>query len=222
MENNKNATINTNWTKATTDPQEALSSLMSCLLCGHNAWLEIRKNGDQSLPISIINPELDDPFNWEFNFGSFATTASITKFLNETEKDLMLNWEHAYATKEAAEAYRKHGKITKGLFNGSGESIPVKRRDAQRYRDTFVKDGYQYQKPSSSKPTWMNFWRPKKNIRLWVPDPKIQYVFTVCFDNKERDLYTSLKRAENFFKECAEHLDLFEFGAPRKENVCDN
>lgn len=44
-------TVCTNWTRATTNLLDAIESLHSAIKYGCNAWIEIRKNGDQSYPI---------------------------------------------------------------------------------------------------------------------------------------------------------------------------
>ena len=58
----------TTWTQATTNPSEIMLGLVSCLESGKNAWIEIRKNGDQAYPVMKKNPALENPFNWEMNF----------------------------------------------------------------------------------------------------------------------------------------------------------
>ena len=51
--------VHTTWTEATTNVNKAMIMLLSCLDSGKNAWIELRKNGDQAYPIRMKNPALD-------------------------------------------------------------------------------------------------------------------------------------------------------------------
>ena len=90
----------TGWRKATTDPNEAMIGLVSCLECGYNAWIELRANGDQELPVMKKNPVLDDPFNWVLYYETMAGQKELEThpYFNDTEKDLTHNWIAAFST----------------------------------------------------------------------------------------------------------------------------
>ena len=80
----------TNWTAATNNPNKAIIGLVSCLESGKNAWIEIRKNGEQDYPLKIKNPALENPFNWEIMYGVPRNEKEMMnhKYFNDTEKDL--------------------------------------------------------------------------------------------------------------------------------------
>lgn len=101
--------VRTGWATAITDPRLVMPVFISCLEANRNAWIEIRKNGDQEFPIRRTNPLLDDPFNWTMNYGTLKTEKALKsyKYFNKTEKDLMHNWTACFGTKEAIEAYKK-------------------------------------------------------------------------------------------------------------------
>lgn len=86
--------IRTNWTTATTNYQEALLALQACKGSCRTCWLELRENGDQDFPIKIVNPVLNDPFAWEFSYGTYMNPELLLRhnFLNDTERDLTYNW----------------------------------------------------------------------------------------------------------------------------------
>lgn len=175
--------VKTNWTKATTDANKALMGLLSCIQSGCNAWIEVRKNGDQDYPVEKVNPELDNPFNWEFAYGTPRNEEEMAKhrYLNDTEKDLTYNWTDAFGTPEAIEKYQKTGEVTPGLFNGQGTSCPVRIVDANRYRKEIKGDGYEYN-------FWAAYWRPKEGIDVYVLDDEIDEVFVICYDNSPENI----------------------------------
>ena len=112
----------TTWTQATTNPSEIMLGLVSCLESGKNAWIEIRKNGDQAYPVS------ETPFNWEMNYGGPRNEQQLKNydFFNETEKDLTYNWISCFGTKEAVDLYQANGTVMEGLFLGGNIACPVR------------------------------------------------------------------------------------------------
>lgn len=179
--------IYTNWSKATLDYAEALFALQKCKNThSYSSWLELRQNGDQAFPIMIPNPELDDPFAWQFSYGTIASSKELSekRYLNKTELDLTYNWISAFGEPEAIEKYKQDRSITKGLCKGIGTCFPIRIEDAQKYRDTFIQDGYKYQYPKDGK-CMVAFWKPKDNIPCYIPDPNIGKVFTVCNSDDE-------------------------------------
>lgn len=188
----------TNWCHAVKDPQVAMMNLIHCLNAGHNAWLELRENGDQYYPIMIVNPVLDDPFNWTFSYGSVRNDAEITAhdFLNVTERDLTMHWVNAMGTEKAVEAYKKDGTVMEGLIMGGGISCPVKIEDANRYRRDITGDSYKYD-------YFANWWKPAEGVPSHIPDPNAGKVFTVCYDNSPVDVKASCERAARYLMDYA-------------------
>lgn len=192
------------WTKPTTEPEVAAVNLVSCLQHYKNAWIELVNNSELDNPIAVVNPELDDPFSWEFNYGAYESKSDIEnlQFLNATEKDLTYNWTYAFGSEAAVNEYKKTRAVTEGLLLSAGRCCPVRIEDAQKYRDLFVKDGYQYRYPSRTVRTWIAHWKPA--VKIWIPDPSIKKVFVVCFSTEPCDKEASLLRASQFFKDCIE------------------
>lgn len=190
---------NTHWTCATKDPQIAMDSLIHCLRSGYNAWIESRKNGDQCFPIMIPNPVLNDPFNWKFSHTTHRNDNEIAKydFLNDTERDLTVNWVNAMGTKEAVEAYKKDRTLMKGLMLGGSIGCPVRIEDANRYRATIMGDNYRYA-------YFADWWTPVDGIDRYVPDPDIGRVFTICHNDEPFDIKQSCRNAAQFLLDYAE------------------
>lgn len=193
--------ISTRWTQATKDPNEAMISLVSCLEAGLNAWIELRKNGNQELPIKIKNPLLDNPFNWAFNYGTLRNDKELEKenWFNDTEKDLTLNWVACFGERKAIDAYQKDGTISAGMFTGMGICHPVRIEDANYYRREIVKDGYKYG-------YFVDHWKPKDSIPYWVVDETAGDVFTICYTEGPVDKKEALKRAAQFMLDYADRL----------------
>ena len=189
--------IKTNWATATTNPGIALAKLIECIESGHNAWLELRENGNQDFPVMMDNPELDDPFNWKMLF-SVPNCSKIDSFFNETEEDLFYNWVEVRSTKEAAELYKETGEISEGLIFGNDVNIPIRIEDANRYRREFTKDNYEYK--------WKTIWTPKDNIQRIVPDTSIGKVFTICYTDEPVDRAFLMYKASDFLTHYADKL----------------
>ena len=196
----KMSEVKTSWTKATTDPSTAMISLVSCIEAGKNAWIEIRKNGDQAFPIMIPNPLLNNPFNWTQSYGTTRNDAERAShdYLNETEKDLTHNWVACYGTKEAIELYQTEGLITEGLCDGS-ICHPVRIKDANTYRSNITGDNYKYD-------YWTTYWKPKDGISYYVADESIGNVFTICYNDDPADKYTSLIKTAQFLTDYANRI----------------
>lgn len=167
----------TGWAQAQTSVEAALLGLMSCLEAGKNAWIEVQKNGEQDFPILTLNPDLNDPFNWEMMYGVPRNEKTMAEhhYINETEKDLTYNWVAAFSDREAAEIYRTTGEVTPGLFFGMGVCTPVRIADANKYRAEVVGDNYK-------NGSWVTFWKPKNDFKYRVP-ADIGQVFVVCYDD---------------------------------------
>lgn len=192
----------TGWRKATTDPNEAMIGLVSCLDCGYNAWIELRANGDQELPVMKKNPALDDPFNWVLYYETTAGQKELEThpYFNDTEKDLTHNWIAAFSTVEAAAAYRKDGTLMEGLIAGNGGTqCPVRKTDAERYRRDITGDNYKYT-------FFTDFWKPKDDIPMWVLDEDVKEVFVVCYREEKADKKTALEKAAGFMLAYAARL----------------
>lgn len=185
--------IKTNWTRATTNPNEAMIAFTACLASGKNAWIEVLKNGDQEFPIMKKNPALEDPFNWTMSYGEPRNEQQLkeTSFFNETEKDLAYNWTSCYGTKEAVEEYQKNGRIMEGLILGGGTECPVKIEDANRYRKEITGDNYKYN-------YWVTKWKAKDGIPYWILDEDIGDVFTVCYKDEPANMKDALAKAARY------------------------
>lgn len=195
--------IDTSWTGATTDPYQAMMGLLSCLDHGTDAWIEIQKNGEQAHPIKKKNPDLENPFNWEHQYGTPRTEEALKNrvFFNQMEKELTEKWVHLFGTEEAVKKYQEEGIVSDGLFNGS-VGCPVKIEDANKAREKT--DGYQYG-------YWMDFWQPKDGIPYWVVDDSIDKVFVVCHTNNRvksvKQRADIIRKAGAFMIEYANRLE---------------
>lgn len=205
--------VKTSWCSAKKDIHAAMDALLACIDAGNNAWLEIRENGDQEYPIMMANPALDDPFNWQFSYGIFCTHEELIqhKFFNDTEKDLTFHWIAKFGSQEAINAYKKSREIQKDLITGIGTCFPIRIEDAQKHRDTYIKDGYLYKVPDMNTHSsfWADFWKPKDRIPYHVPDPNVGKVFTICYDDNENGHISKpdlLIKASEFLKNYAENL----------------
>lgn len=190
--------VYTTWSEATTNANKAMMQLVSCIESGKNAWIEIRKNGEQEYPIKKKNPELDNPFNWDMMYGAPRNESEMMnyKYFNDTQKDLTYNWTACFGEKNAIKEYQSNGKITKELFNGMGICHPVRIKDANFYRKNIVGDNYEYG-------YWVTYWKPKKNIPYWIVDDSIGEVFTICFNEEAVNKKEAIKRAAQFIMEYA-------------------
>jgi hypothetical protein len=190
--------IYTNWTEATTNVSKAFMGLLHAIDSGYEAWLEIQDNGKQDYPVKIVNPTLDNPFNWTSYIGVPRDFKAILdhKYINDTEKDLTVNWIDCFGTLEAIEHYQKTGELIDGAINSCGRSHPVRIKDANNYRKN--KDGYEYG-------FWMNWWKPKDEVPYWIPDPNIKKVFVVCTYGKNSllDKQEAIKKAGKFLTQYA-------------------
>lgn len=196
--------VYTSWTEATNNASKAMISLISCLDSNKNAWIEIRKNGDQDSPIKTKNPALDNPFNWEMSYGVPRNEDEMKKhhYFNETEKDLTFNWIAGFGDENAIKEYQVNGIISKGLLNGTGICHPVRIKDANLYREKFVGDNYEYG-------YWTTYWKPKNNIPYWIVDETIGDVFTICYNDEPVDKADAIVKTAQFMLEYANSLQSF-------------
>lgn len=190
----------TNWTIATTDPGKAIMGLDSCLKAGKNAWIEIRKNGDQAFPIMKSNPELDSPFNWEMLYGTPRNMEELRSYpyINQTEKDLTYHWTYCFGEESAIKKYQETGEISAGMFKGIGIGHPVRIQDANTYRE-LIGNPYDYS-------YWATFWKPKAGIPFKVVDESIEEVFTICYNEDPVDQVAALRKAGQFLLDYADRL----------------
>lgn len=188
--------ISTSWTKATQNVSEALMGLVSAINAGKNAWIEMRKNGDQAFPIQRVNPLLDDVRNWTMAYGVPRNEKDIEthRFVNAVERDLTLNYTALFGDEASAEHYYQTGELTEGNFKGMGYCHAVKMSDATEYRKK--SDGYQYG-------YWATFWKPKEGISYYVVDESIENVFVVCTNNETIHPKMAYQRASEFLAQLA-------------------
>ncbi|MDF2880206.1 MAG: hypothetical protein K0R54_763 [Clostridiaceae bacterium] len=195
MKNN----INTAWTKATEDYTEAMVGLLSAIDAGKNAWIEIRKNGDQDIPIMISNPELDHPKNWTMFYGCRRNLKELENrsYINDMEKELTYNYTTCFGPEKAVDNYYATGQLTKDNFFGIGMCHAVKISDCIEYRkNTDGYNNYEY---------WVTFWKPKDGIAYRVPK-EIDKVFTICYDDEPLDRKYALSRAKDFIEALIEQV----------------
>lgn len=192
--------VKTDWSTATASITEAMIKLASCLEAGKNAWLEVRKNGNQMFPIKKKNPLLDDPFNWTMDYGTVWNDNAINErhYFNGTEEDLTRNWTACYGTDEAIRAYQKDGTVSDYMFTG-GICHPVRISDVEEYRKNNGDTGYNAR-------YFATYWKPRDGIGYWAVDDTFD-VFTVCYDDGPVDKKENLRRAGKFLLECADKLD---------------
>lgn len=188
--------VYTNWSEATTSYSAALAGLISAIEAGKNAWIEVRKNGEQDYPIMVPNPKLNHPRAWTMSYSipRNRTVLENHKFINNTEKDLTLNYTVAFGTQEAIDRYYETGILTSDNFRGMGICHAVKIEDAIEYRKNI--DGYK------DFHNWIYFWKPQNND-YWVP-ADIDKVFTVCYDDQPTDKKIVFKRAAELLLKLAE------------------
>mgnify|MGYP001635344188 CR=1 FL=1 len=193
--------VYTTWTEATNNASKAMMGLISCIESGRNAWIEVRKNGEQSYPIKIKNPALENPFNWEMNYGIPRNEKDLHNYnyFNETERDLTYNWIACFGEKKAIEEYQNNGIISKELFNGIGICHPVRIKDANFYRKNILGDNYEYG-------YWTTYWKPKNNIPYWVVDESIGNVFTICFNDEIVDKAEAVRKSAQFMMKYANKI----------------
>ncbi|AGO47675.1 hypothetical protein Phi4:1_gp138 [Cellulophaga phage phi4:1] len=192
------STSQTNWTNASTSKIEILEGLKNALLTGKNAWIEIRNNiygeGKEGckFPLTTKNSGLNNPFNWTMAYGTIFSKDYPSKFHNDTEKDLHLNWTVLFSTKEAREIYIKEGRVIEGLNNGMGVCTPVKIADADKTR----KDGYKH---SPRTIVWKAL-----DSAYRVPDGSIKKVFVVVTEGSlegyEDEILDKIGNATVFLK----------------------
>lgn len=190
----------TNWCKATENPYEAIANLVTCLNSGKNAWIEYQKNGEQEYPLVIKNPALDNPHSWTSKTVCCGGRDDSVPFFNETLKDLAKNWINVFSCSETAvKAYEERGEVTKGLIRLATDRVyktykcNVRKKDATRYRKEFVGDGYDYEKMVG-----YHLWEPKEGIPYYIPDPSVDKVFVVCYDNEPFNTEKILRSAAEF------------------------
>lgn len=189
--------VRTDWSKATTDIMIAMNSLMSAIEAGFQAWIEIRKNGDQKFPINIKNPELDNPFNWTMLFDTYKKPDCNENYFNETEKELTLNWTYVYGTEDAVEEYRKTGNVTEKLLNGK-VFCPIRKKDIEKY---YLKNGKEYFNPMTTK------WVSNPSAPYYIPDETIESVFVICTESDPKEKFSKaelIKKAGEFLIAYAE------------------
>lgn len=188
----KGSNIKTDWTTATTDPYEAVTKVLSCIASGNHAWIELMENGTQDFPITVKNPALDNPFNWEMNYGLPRSSMGDISYFNETEKDLTENWVNCFGQSDAIKAYQENGVVSEELFNGSVRH-PVKFEDAKKFRPNFNK-------------FWITRWRAKEGIPYHIPDPSVKRVFTICYTDDPINEAELIRSAGEFLITCADQM----------------
>lgn len=191
--------VYTTWTEATNNASKAMMGLISCIESGKNAWIEVRKNGEQEYPIMRKNPALDNPFNWEMLYGVPRNEKEMMdhKYFNDTEKDLTYNWTACFGEEDAIKEYQNNGTISKELFQGCGVCHPVRIIDANFYRKNIVGDNYEYD-------YWVTYWKPKNDIPYWIVDDTVGDVFTICFNNEKVNKADAIKKAAQFMMDYAD------------------
>jgi hypothetical protein len=171
--------IYTNWSQATKNINIAILAVLSASKANRKAWIELRENGDQSFPIMIPNPVLNDHFKWTMSYGIPNDELSLNNynFINATEEDLAKNYVACFASHDVIDEYKKTGIIPDNV-SGMGICFPKKR----------TKDDL----------SWTYYWKPIDNIPYRIPDPNVGLVFTVCTTDEDSSEINTLIKIEKF------------------------
>lgn len=129
----------TNWTEATRNPFKAISSLISCLQAGRNAWLELQENGNQEYPLrEKLIKESTDPCAWDCACQPFAQDWEERKEVILTsdsyspmQKKFMTEYTSVFGSQEQYDNYLKTGDAD---FRGIGRQYLIKYDDLARKR----------------------------------------------------------------------------------------
>lgn len=186
----------TNWTQATQNPIEALTSLMTAIKMkpGIKVWLELQKNGDQAWPVMVPNSDLSKPENWTMSYGvpSKPSEEELQR-MNEYERDMTLNYTACFGEPEAIEIYYREGRVTKGLMKGIGTCFAMKKTDVIKHRHDLQKMNW------TADDLWTTYWKPK-GIAYQVP-ADIDKVYVICInDELPMDEQTGIQTAIDFLE----------------------
>ena len=123
-------------------PSKSFAEALLCALEGIELYnykmiVDYRYNLDHQNPLTQTSDNLNNPFNWK-STASFHRTPeeqadAIKRAKNDTERDLIENWEPVFSEPEAIELYMKDGTVTAGLFKGMGRSFQVRRKDIVKF-----------------------------------------------------------------------------------------
>ncbi len=201
------AKVNTSWSQASENIYQALAALFHAVDSGKNAWLELRKNGDQDYPVMIPNPDLDLIENWQELYVTTRTEEAekdlLSKVLNDTERDLIQNYTTLQVTEDEAKQYRELGVLTAKMLKANSDStvrITVPIEKANEARRTHFNDHFDYS-------FFVSAWEAMPGIPYQIPDPNLPFVFTVCTDDNEPNLLWTLEQTERLLHDYRKMLN---------------
>lgn len=132
------------------------------------------RNKEAAWPILIPNPKLDDPNNWIQSFGVPLSHANIpnARFLNATEEDLTLHWTISHNLRYCTKCEVEY---TIGMHNdpkcptcGGYDIVSVHR----------------LVRLSDDPDRWIWFWKPRPGTPYRIPDPSVEFVYVVVYDEE--------------------------------------
>ncbi len=183
---------------ATTNLIDAIQKCSKAIDRHIGSYIEIGENKNAEQPVRIVNPELDDPFNWYSGMAYKRSSNAEPRFLNTTHEDLHHNWFSAFGTKQAVEAYQRDGTMLDGLIENGGISHPLP-----------FSVGVEYGINEEYLQGWNRIWEPKKGIKRYIIDPKIDKVYIVVNgDDRIGTKQQSLQRLAKFIADNANNLEL--------------
>jgi len=157
------------WSQATTNIFKAIRDLIQAMKHCPDSYLAYIPNAEAGFPNKITNPLLDDPFNWTMNYGVQNPPGEDEIYINDTQKDLTLNWVASFGIKRSITRYRRYGILDKGLVKGMGTCFPLRKSDFLKLRTDLEPDFN----------LWTTHWKPLDGIEYWVPNPKVKRVYVV-------------------------------------------
>lgn len=147
------------------------------------------QNEEHANPLKKINKDLDNPFNWvcisQFHRSEEEIKKALCRALNDTERDLLLNWTWIFGEPKAIKIYQETGKCTAGLFKGIGTCSQVRIKDMIQY---FKENGKAERAKLWEESKYFNsgLWTPAKNINTYLPE--IGNTYAVYYNNNAEKL----------------------------------
>jgi len=109
---------NTNWSKGSKYYLKAFWSMIQANKAGYNASVKRLDNKDLYYPIMVLNPLLNDMYNWQPNYGIPMSKEEYENYegVNETETKLTKHYQYNYKTHKAVYKEFNHTSISIQLW----------------------------------------------------------------------------------------------------------